>query len=153
LRGTSSFFFVAVSLSSVPPSHTIPFPSILLAPLHSIQFYHFVLDAAFITPYTTSHHGRTALTYRTHRLVLITFHGVVLLLAGYQADKARTVRTYRAIVDGCVLVLPVSAFCFLLSGPDAPGGRGWCRVRPPGQGEHGAGAANAIYTDADAVSF
>jgi hypothetical protein len=44
------------------------------------------------------------------RLVLMTFHGVVLLLAGYQADEARTVRTYRAIVDGCVLFFPLSSF-------------------------------------------
>jgi hypothetical protein len=29
----------------------------------------------------------------------MTFHGVVLLLAGYQADEARTLWLYRTIVD------------------------------------------------------
>ncbi|KAF8208014.1 hypothetical protein K438DRAFT_1961525 [Mycena galopus ATCC 62051] len=29
----------------------------------------------------------------------MTFHGVVLLFAGYQADEARTLRTYKVIVD------------------------------------------------------
>ncbi|KAJ7478231.1 hypothetical protein FB451DRAFT_1241658 [Mycena latifolia] len=34
------------------------------------------------------------------------FHGVVLLLAGYQADEARTLRTYRTIVDSRVSLFP-----------------------------------------------
>jgi len=29
----------------------------------------------------------------------MTFHGVVLLLSGYQADEARTIRTYKGVVD------------------------------------------------------
>ncbi|KAF7305955.1 hypothetical protein HMN09_00749900 [Mycena chlorophos] len=32
-------------------------------------------------------------------LVLMTFHGVVLLMSGWQADEANTLRTYKAIVD------------------------------------------------------
>ncbi|KAJ7869896.1 hypothetical protein B0H14DRAFT_2726703 [Mycena olivaceomarginata] len=46
-------------------------------------------------------------------LVLMTFHGVVLLLAGYQADEARTVRTYRAIVDGIEARYPTGALWIL----------------------------------------
>jgi hypothetical protein len=89
----------------------------------------------------------------------MTFHGVVLLLAGYQADEARTVRTYRAIVDGCVFFLHSS-----FRGPMRLVVLGWSRLRwcilvyPPGPGENGdepprpiRSAANAIYTDA--VSF
>lgn len=37
------------------------------------------------------------------RLALMTYHGVVLLLAGYQADEAQIIRQYRAIVDRCAL--------------------------------------------------
>jgi hypothetical protein len=29
----------------------------------------------------------------------MTYHGIVLLLAGYQADEAHIVKQYRAIVD------------------------------------------------------
>jgi len=29
----------------------------------------------------------------------MTFHGVVLLLSGYQADEAPTIRTYKGVVD------------------------------------------------------
>lgn len=32
-------------------------------------------------------------------LVLMTYHGVVLLMSGYQADEAHIVKQYRAIVD------------------------------------------------------
>lgn len=32
-------------------------------------------------------------------LTLMTYHGVVLLLAGYQADEAHIVKQYKAIVD------------------------------------------------------
>ncbi|KAJ7473170.1 mitochondrial outer membrane protein IML2 [Mycena galericulata] len=60
-------------------------------------------------------------------LVLMTFHGVVLLLAGYQADEARTLRTYRAIVDSIEARYPTGALWILnrakilrMSG-DAPG--------------------------------
>ena len=33
------------------------------------------------------------------RLVLMTYHGVVLLMSGYQADEAHIVKQYQAIVD------------------------------------------------------
>ncbi|KAJ6566692.1 hypothetical protein B0H19DRAFT_1138397 [Mycena capillaripes] len=46
-------------------------------------------------------------------LVLMTFHGVVLLLAGYQADEARTIRTYRTIVDGIEARYPTGALWIL----------------------------------------
>ncbi|KAJ6453252.1 hypothetical protein C8R47DRAFT_249056 [Mycena vitilis] len=46
-------------------------------------------------------------------LVLMTFHGVVLLLAGYQADEARTLRTYKAIVDGIEARYPTGALWIL----------------------------------------
>ena len=36
---------------------------------------------------------------QVHRLSLMTYHGVVLLLAGYQADEEHILRQYRAIVD------------------------------------------------------
>jgi hypothetical protein len=32
----------------------------------------------------------------------MTYYGFVLLFAGYQADEARTLRVYKAIVDGWV---------------------------------------------------
>lgn len=34
----------------------------------------------------------------------MTYHGVVLLLAGYQADEAHTLKQYRAIVDRLLLL-------------------------------------------------
>jgi len=34
-----------------------------------------------------------------NRLVLMTYHGVVLLLSGYQADEAHIIKQYTAIVD------------------------------------------------------
>ncbi|KAJ7478215.1 hypothetical protein FB451DRAFT_1241639 [Mycena latifolia] len=46
-------------------------------------------------------------------LVLMTFHGVVLLLAGYQADEARTLRMYRAIVDSIEARYPTGALWIL----------------------------------------
>ncbi|KAJ7148690.1 mitochondrial outer membrane protein IML2 [Mycena crocata] len=46
-------------------------------------------------------------------LVLMTFHGVVLLLAGYQADEAHTLRTYRAIVDSIEARYPTGALWIL----------------------------------------
>lgn len=33
------------------------------------------------------------------RLVLMTYHGVVLLLSGYQANEDKLLAEYRAIVD------------------------------------------------------
>jgi hypothetical protein len=33
----------------------------------------------------------------------MTYHGVVLLLSGYQADEAHTIKQYRAIVDKSVV--------------------------------------------------
>lgn len=42
-------------------------------------------------------------------LVLMTYHGVVLLLSGYQADEAHIIKQYKAIVDKCVPIpLPVT---------------------------------------------
>ena len=35
----------------------------------------------------------------------MTYHGVVLLLSGYQADEQHILRQYRAIVDKCVIPL------------------------------------------------
>jgi len=32
----------------------------------------------------------------------MTYHGVVLLLSGYQADEVRLLAEYKAIVDRCV---------------------------------------------------
>jgi len=32
-------------------------------------------------------------------LVLMTYHGVVLLLSGYQADEMHIIKRYKAIVD------------------------------------------------------
>ncbi|KAF7292169.1 hypothetical protein MIND_01244000 [Mycena indigotica] len=46
-------------------------------------------------------------------LVLMTFHGVVLLLSGYQADEAKTLRTYRAIVDSVAARYPTGALWIL----------------------------------------
>ncbi|KAJ7203157.1 mitochondrial outer membrane protein IML2 [Mycena pura] len=46
-------------------------------------------------------------------LVLMTFHGVVLLLSGYQADEARTIRTYRAIVDSIESRYPTGSLWIL----------------------------------------
>ncbi|KAJ7637765.1 outer membrane protein Iml2/Tetratricopeptide repeat protein 39 [Mycena rosella] len=46
-------------------------------------------------------------------LVLMTFHGVVLLLAGYQADEARTLKMYRAIVDSIEARYPTGALWIL----------------------------------------
>ena len=37
----------------------------------------------------------------------MTYHGVVLLLAGYQADEEHILRQYRAIVDKFVVFLPI----------------------------------------------
>ncbi|KAG5650191.1 hypothetical protein H0H81_000362 [Sphagnurus paluster] len=60
-------------------------------------------------------------------LVLMTYHGVVLLLAGYQADEERIFAQYRAIVtniesrypDGALWVLNRVRFCFSVSLSDA----------------------------------
>ncbi|KAJ7290503.1 hypothetical protein C8J57DRAFT_1276000 [Mycena rebaudengoi] len=46
-------------------------------------------------------------------LVLMTFHGVVLLLAGYQADEARTLRLYKTIVDAIEARYPTGALWIL----------------------------------------
>ncbi|KAJ7184840.1 hypothetical protein C8R46DRAFT_882832 [Mycena filopes] len=46
-------------------------------------------------------------------LVLMTFHGVVLLLSGYQADEARTLQTYKAIVDRIEARYPTGALWLL----------------------------------------
>ncbi|KAJ7052878.1 outer membrane protein Iml2/Tetratricopeptide repeat protein 39 [Mycena amicta] len=46
-------------------------------------------------------------------LVLMTFHGVVLLMSGYQADEAKTLRTYRAIVDSIEARYPTGALWIL----------------------------------------
>ncbi|KAJ7738123.1 hypothetical protein B0H16DRAFT_1325584 [Mycena metata] len=46
-------------------------------------------------------------------LVLMTFHGVVLLLSGYQADEARTLKTYKAIVDRIEARYPTGALWLL----------------------------------------
>ncbi|KAF7313045.1 hypothetical protein MKEN_00989500 [Mycena kentingensis (nom. inval.)] len=46
-------------------------------------------------------------------LVLMTFHGVVLLMAGYQADEAKTLRVYRAIVDSIEARYPTGALWIL----------------------------------------
>ena len=40
-------------------------------------------------------------------LVLMTYHGVVLLLSGYQADEAHIIKQYRAIVDKSVVILSI----------------------------------------------
>ncbi|KAJ7674124.1 hypothetical protein B0H17DRAFT_1208257 [Mycena rosella] len=50
---------------------------------------------------------------RGRRLVLMTFHGVVLLLAGYQADEARTLKMHRAIVDSIEARYPTRALWIL----------------------------------------
>ncbi|KAF7358809.1 Mitochondrial outer membrane protein IML2 [Mycena sanguinolenta] len=46
-------------------------------------------------------------------LVLMTFYGVILLLSGYQADEARTVRTYKAVVDVIEARYPTGALWIL----------------------------------------
>ncbi|KAI5897779.1 uncharacterized protein SCHCODRAFT_02486342 [Schizophyllum commune H4-8] len=46
-------------------------------------------------------------------LVLMTYHGVVLLLAGWQADEARLVREYQAIVDRTTQKYPAGALWIL----------------------------------------
>ncbi|CAK5283493.1 unnamed protein product [Mycena citricolor] len=46
-------------------------------------------------------------------LTLMTFHGVVLLLSGYQADEAKTVRTYKTIVDSIQARYPTGALWVL----------------------------------------
>ncbi|KAJ7722076.1 hypothetical protein DFH07DRAFT_1067489 [Mycena maculata] len=46
-------------------------------------------------------------------LVLMTFHGVVLLMAGYQADEARTLRVYGDIVDSIAARYPTGALWLL----------------------------------------
>ncbi|KAK7036209.1 mitochondrial outer membrane protein [Favolaschia claudopus] len=46
-------------------------------------------------------------------LVLMTFHGVVLLLSGYQADEARIIRRYKAIVDGIESRYPTGSLWIL----------------------------------------
>ncbi|KAG6887246.1 hypothetical protein C0995_016642 [Termitomyces sp. Mi166 len=46
-------------------------------------------------------------------LVLMTYHGVVLLLSGYQADEARIIRQYKAIVDSIEARFPDGALWIL----------------------------------------
>ncbi|TRM65852.1 hypothetical protein BD626DRAFT_546289 [Schizophyllum amplum] len=46
-------------------------------------------------------------------LVLMTYNGVVLLLAGWQADEAKLVREYRAIVDRTTAKYPAGALWIL----------------------------------------
>lgn len=41
----------------------------------------------------------------------MTYHGVVLLLAGYQADEQHILQQYRAIVDKCVLSTYIATPC------------------------------------------
>ena len=45
--------------------------------------------------------------YEYTRLTLMTYHGVVLLLAGYQADEQHIVKQYQAIVDTLRLSIPL----------------------------------------------
>ncbi|KAI0929242.1 hypothetical protein AcV5_006552 [Taiwanofungus camphoratus] len=46
-------------------------------------------------------------------LALMTYHGVVLLLAGYQADEAQIIRQYRAIVDSVSARYPAGSLWIL----------------------------------------
>ncbi|KAF7358800.1 Mitochondrial outer membrane protein IML2 [Mycena sanguinolenta] len=46
-------------------------------------------------------------------LVLMSFYGVFVVLSGYQADEARTVRTYKAIVDVIEARYPAGALWIL----------------------------------------
>ncbi|KII88264.1 hypothetical protein PLICRDRAFT_175873 [Plicaturopsis crispa FD-325 SS-3] len=46
-------------------------------------------------------------------LVLMTYHGVVLLLAGYQADEAHIIKQYKAIVDKIEARYPTGALWIL----------------------------------------
>ncbi|KAF5378316.1 hypothetical protein D9615_008805 [Tricholomella constricta] len=46
-------------------------------------------------------------------LVLMTYHGVVLLLSGYQADEAHTLQQYKAIVDSIEARYPEGALWIL----------------------------------------
>lgn len=39
-----------------------------------------------------------------YSLVLMTYHGVVLLLSGYQANEDKILSEYKTIVDKCVLI-------------------------------------------------
>lgn len=41
----------------------------------------------------------------------MTYHGVVLLLSGYQADEQHILRQYRAIVEKCVDVPDTDQAC------------------------------------------
>jgi hypothetical protein len=45
----------------------------------------------------------------------MTYYGFVLLFAGYQADEARTLRVYKAIVDGWVFFSFSSSHSILYS--------------------------------------
>lgn len=54
-------------------------------------------------------------TVRARRLSLMTYHGVVLLLAGYQADEEHILRQYRSIVDKLVLLPRYLRKIFLLT--------------------------------------
>ncbi|KZT19316.1 hypothetical protein NEOLEDRAFT_1142229 [Neolentinus lepideus HHB14362 ss-1] len=46
-------------------------------------------------------------------LVLMTYHGVVLLLAGYQADEEHILKQYRAIVDRVLVRYPTGSLWIL----------------------------------------
>ncbi|KAF8888312.1 hypothetical protein BD779DRAFT_1611355 [Infundibulicybe gibba] len=46
-------------------------------------------------------------------LVLMTYHGVVLLMSGYQADEAHIIRQYKAIVDKIEARYPTGALWIL----------------------------------------
>ena len=51
----------------------------------------------------------------TFRLVLMTYHGTVLLLSGWQADENHILRQYRAILDRYASPSPFSSFPPLLN--------------------------------------
>lgn len=44
----------------------------------------------------------------------MTYHGVVLLLSGYQADEQHILRQYRAIVDKCVILHDSGTLAWLI---------------------------------------
>lgn len=65
--------------------------------------------------------------WRLVRLVLMTYHGGVLLLSGYQADKARIQKQYKAIIDESVFSLYGSNLIMILNGVESryPNGALW----------------------------
>ena len=55
----------------------------------------------------------TFISCAIHRLVLMTYYGIILLMTGYQADEEHIVRQYKGIVNQCVI--PVFVYSFVLS--------------------------------------